>query len=137
MRTLRTEIENESLLGRLAQSEGQLRDAIESFPEGIAVYDADDRLAVCNDVYAGAYGAGKSAAELAGTPYPAIALNAMEAEVLPPEFEGRRSAWLEERLARRRSGAGQVRHYQLRDGRSLQGLFVRSRPAASSACSPT
>jgi diguanylate cyclase (GGDEF)-like protein/PAS domain S-box-containing protein len=82
---------------------------------------------VCNDVYAAAYGAGKSAAELAGTPYPAIALNAMEAEVLPPEFDGRRNAWLEERLARRRSGAGRVRHYQLRDGRSLQGLFVRSR----------
>jgi diguanylate cyclase (GGDEF)-like protein/PAS domain S-box-containing protein len=127
VRTLRTEIDNESLLARLAQSEGQLRDAIESFPEGIAVYDADDRLVVCNDVYAGAYGAGKSAAELAGTPYPAIALNAMEAEVLPPEFAGRRNAWLEERLVRRRSGAGQVRHYQLRNGRSLQGLFVRSR----------
>ncbi len=127
VRTLRTEIDNESLLARLAQSEGQLRDAIESFPEGIAVYDAHDRLVVCNDVYAGAYGAGKSAAELAGTPYPAIALNAMEAEVLPPAFAGRRNAWLEERLARRRSGAGQVRHYQLRDGRSLQGLFVRSR----------
>jgi diguanylate cyclase (GGDEF)-like protein/PAS domain S-box-containing protein len=127
VRTLRTEIDNESLLARLAQTEGQLRDAIESFPEGIAVYDADDRLVVCNDVYAGAYGAGKSAPGLAGTPYPAIALNAMEAEVLPPEFEGRRNAWLEERLARRRSGAGQVRYYQLRDGRSLQGLFVRSR----------
>ena len=36
--TLRTRIENEELVARLAQSEGQLRDAIESFPEGIAVY---------------------------------------------------------------------------------------------------
>ena len=31
-------------------------------------------------------------ASLPGTPYPAIALNAMEAEVLPPEFAGRRDA---------------------------------------------
>ncbi|MFY9317338.1 MAG: PAS domain S-box protein [Burkholderiales bacterium] len=125
--TLRTRIENEDLLARLAQSEGQLRDAIESYPEGIAVYDTEDRVVVCNDGYARVYGGGKSAAELPGTPYPAIALNAMEAEVLPPEYENRRNEWLEERLARRRSGAGQVRHYQLRDGRSLQGLFVRSR----------
>jgi diguanylate cyclase (GGDEF)-like protein/PAS domain S-box-containing protein len=127
VQTLRTQIENEDLLRRLAQSEGQLRDAIESFPEGIAIYDADDRLVVCNEVYARAYGGGKSAHELPGTAYPVIAQNAMEAEVLPPEYEGRRTQWLEERLARRRSGAGRVRHYELRDGRSLQGLFVRSR----------
>jgi diguanylate cyclase (GGDEF)-like protein/PAS domain S-box-containing protein len=127
VQTLRTQIENEDLLRRLAQSEGQLRDAIESFPEGIAIYDADDRLVVCNEVYARAYGGGKPAHELPGTAYPVIAQNAMEAEVLPPEYEGRRTQWLEERLARRRSGAGKVRHYELRDGRSLQGLFVRSR----------
>lgn len=125
--TLRTRIENENLLARLAQSEGQLRDAIESFPEGIAVYDAEDRLVVCNEVYAQVYGGGKDAAGLVGAAYAAIALNAMEAEELPPEYADRRNEWLEDRLARRRSGAGQVRHYRLRDGRSLQGLFVRSR----------
>jgi diguanylate cyclase (GGDEF)-like protein/PAS domain S-box-containing protein len=125
--TLRTRIENEELVTRLAQSEGQLRDAIESFPEGIAVYDADDRLLVCNEIYAEVYGAGKTAADLLGVPYPVIAQNALAAEVVPPDYSDRRVQWLEERLARRRSGAGQVRHYQLRDGRSLQGLFVRSR----------
>ena len=127
VRTLRTQIENEELVVRLARSEGQLRDAIESFPEGIAVYDAQDRLLVCNEIYARVYGAGKMAAELPGVPYPVIAQNALAAEVVPPEYADRRVQWLEERLARRRSGAGQVRHYQLRDGRSLQGLFVRSR----------
>lgn len=127
VQTLRTRIENEDLLQRLARSESQLRDAIESFPEGIAIYDAEDRLVVCNDAYAGAYGGGKPARELPGTAYPVIARNAMQAEVLPPEYEGRRTEWLEERLARRRSGAGKVRHYELRDGRSVQGRFVRSR----------
>jgi diguanylate cyclase (GGDEF)-like protein/PAS domain S-box-containing protein len=126
--TLRTRIENEDLVARLAQSEGQLRDAIESFPEGIAVYDADDRLVVCNEHYARVYGAGKGAAELPGTPYPLIAQNALEAELLPPEYEDRRTQWLEEHLARRRSGGtGKPRYLQLRDGRSLQGLYVRSR----------
>ena len=125
--TLRTRIENEDLVARLAQSEGQLRDAIESFPEGVAVYDAHDRLLVCNEIYAQVYGAGKTAAELPGVPYPLIAQNALAAEVVPADYADRRVQWLEERLARRRSGAGQVRHYQLRDGRSLQGLFARSR----------
>jgi len=127
MHALRTQIENEELLRRLAQSEGQLRDAIEGFPEGIAIYDADDRMAVCNEVYAAAYGGGTPASALPGTPYPVIAQNAMDAEILPPEYEGRRTQWLEERMAQRRSGAGRLRHYEMRDGRSLQELFVRSR----------
>jgi diguanylate cyclase (GGDEF)-like protein/PAS domain S-box-containing protein len=125
--TLRTRIENEELVRRLAQSEGQLRDAIDSFPEGIALYDAGDCLVVCNAVYAQVYGGGRAAAEMPGTPYPVIAQNAFEAEVVPPEFAGHRARWLEERLARRRSGVGAVRHYATRQGRSLQGLFVRSR----------
>ncbi|HUN67657.1 MAG TPA: PAS domain S-box protein [Burkholderiales bacterium] len=124
---LRVRSENEELLARLARSEAQLRDAIESFPEGIAVYDAEDRLVVCNEVYARVYGAGKSAGDLAGAPYAAIAQNALAAEVLPREYEGRGEQWIEERLARRRSGGGAVRHYETRDGRALQGLFVRSR----------
>lgn len=127
VKTLRTQIENEALIGRLARNEAQMRDAIESFPEGIAVYDVEDRLLVCNETYARVYGGGKSAARLAGTPYPVIAQNAFEAEVVPADYAGRREAWLEERLARRRSGAGAVRQYQTRDGRWLQGRFVRSR----------
>jgi diguanylate cyclase (GGDEF)-like protein/PAS domain S-box-containing protein len=125
--SLRTRAENEELVARLARSEAQLRDAIDSFPEGIAVYDPDDRLVVCNEIYAQVYGGGAAAAELLGTPYPAIAQHAFEAEAMPAEFAGRPAQWLEERLARRRSGAGSVRQYQTRDGRSLQGLFVRSR----------
>ena len=124
---LRGKAENEELLARMANSEAQLRDAIDSFPEGIAIYDADDRLVACNEVYARVYGGGKAAAGLPGTPYPLIAQNAMDAEVLPPEYDDRRTQWLEERLARRRSGVGRVRYYQLRDGRALQGLFVRTR----------
>jgi diguanylate cyclase (GGDEF)-like protein/PAS domain S-box-containing protein len=127
LRTLRTQVENVELVARLARSEGQLRDAIESFPEGIALYDTDDRLVVCNEIYARVYGAGRSAAELSGVPYAEIAQNAMAAEVIPPEYAERRAQWLEERLARRSSGTGRVRYYQLHDGRSLQGLFVRSR----------
>lgn len=132
VRTLRTQIENQALLERLSTSEALLRDAIESHPDGIAIFDGEDRLAVCNDAYAKVYGGGKSAAELAGTPYARIAENAFEAEVVPPEYLERREQWLEERLERRRAGSGAVRQYRTHDGRSLLGRFVRSRGGAVS-----
>ena len=124
--TLRTRIENEELVARLAQSEGQLRDAIESFPEGIAVYDADDRLVVCNEAYAALYGAGRRAADMPATPYATIVHNALEVEQEPREYAGRRAQWLQERLGRRASGRGAVRYYQTLDGRWLHGRWVRS-----------
>jgi len=127
LRALRTQLENEDLVQRLAQNEAQLRDAIERSPDGIALYDAGDRLVMCNETYARAHGKGRGAAALAGTPYAVIAQNAWEAEVVPPEYEGRRPQWLDERVARQRTGVGAVRYYQMRDGRHLRGQFVRSR----------
>lgn len=127
---LAARVENEELLARVAASEARLRDAIESFPEGIAVYDADDRLLVCNETYAALYGGGKAAVALVGTPYREIAQNAWRSEEVSPEYEGRFDDWLAERLARRASGAGAARHYRARDGRALQGRIVRSRGGA-------
>jgi diguanylate cyclase (GGDEF)-like protein/PAS domain S-box-containing protein len=127
IRTLRTQIENQTLLERLSGSEALLRDAIESYPDGIAIYDGEDRLAVCNAAYAKVYGAGLSAAELAGTPYARIAENAFDAESVAPEYLERREAWIEERMQRRRAGSGEVRQYRTHDGGSLLGRFVRSR----------
>lgn len=126
---LRARVEKEALLERVAASEEQLRDAIEGFPEGIAVFDARDRLVVCNDEYARVYGAGRSGAELVGAPYRAIAEAAYEAEVVPPGSGGR-EAWIAERLERRRRGAT-VRQYQTRDGRWKQGHFVATRRGGS------
>jgi len=48
---------NRDLVERATASERQLRDAIESFPEGIAIWSAQDRLVVCNEMYARLYGA--------------------------------------------------------------------------------
>lgn len=76
--------EKEALLERVAQSEARLRDAIEGFPEGIAVFDEDGRVLVCNDAYMAVAG---------------------EA----------------------RAGEGPaVRQFRTRDGRWMQGHFVRS-----------
>jgi diguanylate cyclase (GGDEF)-like protein/PAS domain S-box-containing protein len=123
----RTRRRSEERIPRSAGNEAQLRDAIESFPEGIAVFDADDRLVVCNESYARVYGAGKRARELAGTPYTEIAQNALWTEVIPPEYAGRAEQWLAERLKRRKAVTGAARRYQTVDGRWLHGRWVRSR----------
>jgi diguanylate cyclase (GGDEF)-like protein/PAS domain S-box-containing protein len=126
---LRARVEKEALLERVAQSEERLRDAIEGFPEGIAVFDEHDRLVVCNEEYARVYGAGRACEELVGTPYRRIAEAAYDAEIVPPGAGGR-EAWIAERLERRRRGAT-VRQYQLRDGRWKLGHFVGTQRGGS------
>ena len=127
---LRARIEKEALLERVAQSEERLRDAIEGFPEGIAVFDEHDRLAVCNDEYARVYGAGLGAEQLVGAPYRSIAEAAYEVEIVAPAPAGGREAWIAQRLERRRHSAA-VRQYQTRDGRWKQGHFVGTRRGGS------
>jgi diguanylate cyclase (GGDEF)-like protein/PAS domain S-box-containing protein len=128
--TLQARVEKEGLLGRVAQSETRLRDAIEGFPEGIAVFDEHDRLAVCNDEYARVYGAGRDAEQLVGAPYRSIAEAAYEAEIVAAPPAGGREAWIAERLERRKRPAT-VRQYQTRDGRWKQGHFVGTRRGGS------
>ena len=123
--TLRTRLENGELNRRLAGSEARLRDAIESFPEAIAVWDGEDRLVVCDDAYARLFGGGRRAAELAGTRYLEIARNAYQAEQ-PVGDAGREADWIEQRIQRHREGAGEMRQFQTRDGRWNQGKSVRT-----------
>ena len=128
LRTLGTQLANDRLVGRIAESEAQLRDAIDSLPNGVAVFDPQDRLVVCNDTYARDYGGGRTPAELVGTPYGDIASNAFDVEMpAPGPGEVRRAEWIAERLKRRRVAAGALRHYRMRDGRFMQGQFVHSR----------
>ena len=124
--TLRMRTEKASLLARVGTSEGRLGDAIDSFPEGLAVYDAADRLAVCNRHYAAIYGAGRSAAELTGMSYRDVARNAYSVEVIAPEHAAPVEEWLEGRLARRRASEGLPLSIQLRDGRWLQTRWVHT-----------
>jgi diguanylate cyclase (GGDEF)-like protein/PAS domain S-box-containing protein len=128
---LRAQAERDGLLARVATSEAQLRDAMQSFPEGIAIWDADDRLVVCNDAYAAVYGGGRAAAELPGTPYAVIIDNALQIEQPPADYAARREQWLRDRLERRRAGSGATRFYRLKDGRSMHGSWVRSRAGGS------
>ena len=78
------------------QERERLEDALEALPDGFALFDADDRLVVCNQRYREIYE--RSA--------PAIRAGAHFEDLLRyglargqyPGAEGRESAWLEERL---------------------------------------
>ncbi|MFZ1909060.1 MAG: PAS domain S-box protein, partial [Burkholderiales bacterium] len=122
---LRARLRNEELTQRLAGSEARLRDAIESFPDAMAVWDGNDRLVVCDDAYAQLFGGGRSAGELVGAHFVEIAHDAYQAEQ-PPGVAGREEDWVEARVHQHREGFGVLRQFQTRDGRWKQGKSVRT-----------
>ncbi len=82
------------------RSEQRLTDAIESISEGFSLYDADDRLVICNSVYRELLypGLGTPAP---GTPYEALVRNAV-ALGLVEDAKGRAEEWIAARLTRHR-----------------------------------
>jgi PAS domain S-box-containing protein len=84
----------------LARSRQRLSDAIEILPEGLALYDADDRLVLCNSRYKEQY------AESADAIVPGVRFEDLLREALRrgqyPEAIGREEEWFVERLASHR-----------------------------------
>lgn len=125
--SLRIKLENEGLARELATSESRLRDAIESSPDGIAVFDAESRLVACNAAYASLFAPGKPLESLVGASFRSIAEAAFDiAEHIPVEHAGDREGWIERRIERHRAGNGSIRQFRTRDGRWMQGKAVRT-----------
>ncbi|MFO1336435.1 MAG: diguanylate cyclase [Piscinibacter sp.] len=82
------------------QERERLEDAIEALPDGFALYDADDRLVVCNQRYREIYERSAPAMR-AGARFEDLLRYGL-ARGQYPGAEGRESAWLEERLYRHR-----------------------------------
>jgi len=110
--TARKEAEN-----AFRRSEQRLRDAIETIPEGFSLYDAEDRLIVCNTAYGELLypGLGTPAP---GTPYQMLIRNAAE-QGRVEDAKGRVDEWVAERLAKRRR-PGEPHVQQRADGRWIQ-----------------
>ncbi len=94
------------------RSEQRLTDAIESISEGFSLYDAEDRLIVCNSAYGELLYPGLGM-PTAGTPYKTLIRNAAE-QGLVEDAKGRVDEWIAERLAKR-SHPGEP-HVQRRAG---------------------
>jgi signal transduction histidine kinase len=106
---------------RHAQS--RLHDALALSADAFAFFDQNDRLAMCNDSYAGFFGFA-SAAPAAGLAFEALIDRATEASglVRAEDF----AAWRAQRLAAHRSPAGMMT-VELADGRAF---LMRDRPTA-------
>ena len=106
----------ETNLREIREARTRLSEAIASISEGFALYDADDKLIVCNDRYKELF-ASLSDVMVPGTAFESIARATVE-RGLVTDAEGRES-WLKERLEQHRAPAGT--HIQQRsDGRWIQ-----------------
>ena len=102
-----------------------LIEAIEAISEGFSLYDAEDKLIVCNSRYKELF-ASHADALVPGTSFETILRTATERGLIN-DAEGRRDAWIEERLARHH--APRETHVQRRsDGR---WIHVSERKLAS------
>jgi PAS domain S-box-containing protein len=91
-------------LREIAEARQRLVDAIESISEGFALYDAQDRLVLCNSRYRELH-ADIDDVIVAGTPFEVIAQTAAE-RGLVRDAQGRVEQWLEQRLAQHCNSPG-------------------------------
>jgi adenylate cyclase len=113
----------------LHQSERRLREALESISEGFSLYDAEDRLVLCNRRYRELLYPGIEETVVPGTPFERIIRAAVERGLIV-EAIGRVDTWVKERLERHRNPRGP--HLQRRsNGRWIQ-INERKTAAGSS-----
>jgi len=99
------------------RSEQRLTDAIATISEGFSLYDAEDKLVVCNKAYGELLypGLGTPAP---GMPYETLIRNAVK-QGLVEEAKNREDAWIAERLSRHRQ-PGEPHVQRRADGRWIQ-----------------
>ncbi|MBD2745464.1 response regulator [Microvirga sp. BT688] len=103
----------EKNLREVASARQRLIDAIESINEGFALYDAEDRLILCNSRYEELLYPGSGVPMEPGTSFETVIRRAAERGLIL-EAKGRVDTWVAERLARHRNPvAAEIQH---RDG---------------------
>ena len=95
----------ENNLREIAQARQRLVDAIESISEGFALYDADDRLVLCNSRYREILYPGLGDAMVPGTPFETIVRRAAERGIVE-NAKGRVEEWVAKRLASHHNPSG-------------------------------
>ena len=104
-------------LQEISEARTRLIDAIETISEGFSLYDAEDKLILCNSRYRELF-ASHADLMVPGTSFETILRTAVERGLIK-DAEGRRDAWIEERIARHH--AVHETHVQRRsDGRWIQ-----------------
>jgi adenylate cyclase len=104
-------------LQEIRDARTRLTDAIETISEGFSLYDAEDKLIVCNSRYKNLFASHVDVME-PGTPFETIIRDAV-ARGLIDDADGSGDAWVAERLSRHKAASGT--HIQHRnDGRWIR-----------------
>ena len=116
------EVFRKNIIDRHAM-EQTLTEAIEAISEGFALYDADDRIAVCNTRYREMFSYGRETS-MVGTPFQTIVANAVG---LIEDAQSDPHRWIAERVAAHRNpGAPHLQHRS--DGRWIRVSERRTAP---------
>ncbi len=115
---------NEAVAAREAAEQAQRRldDAIRSLPSGFALYDANDRLVICNDAYADITSVPRAALQ-PGVTYDGVL------RALPPPAPGQPphdEAWLASKVAEHRTGFSEREMATVSGGWMRQSKVVTS-----------
>jgi diguanylate cyclase (GGDEF)-like protein/PAS domain S-box-containing protein len=98
-----------------------LVDAIEGLPEAFSLFDADDRLILCNGAYAEVYTNFSRFEDIAGMRYEDIVrASVAKGEPIAPEFANDVDAWVANRTWHHRNSGPEPRELELGGGRWLQ-----------------
>lgn len=120
--------EHERELARLAQeaetAHRRLQDAVEALPDGFALFDPDDRLALCNARFQSLF-PGMEETVVPGVPYEDLVRRTVAAGQIPAA-RGREEAWIAERLAQHAQPSS-VTEIGLLDGRWIR-VYERATP---------
>jgi len=106
---------------KAAAAQATLVDAIESLTEAFALFDANDRLILCNSRYVETFTDFRRYEDIAGMTFEDLVRSSIaRGEVVPPEYENNVEGWLAERVRRHRNPAPEPTELELGGGRWLQ-----------------
>jgi diguanylate cyclase (GGDEF)-like protein/PAS domain S-box-containing protein len=104
-----------------AAAQAALLDAIESMTDGFALFDAQDRLILCNRPYARLFTHSDRFEDIAGMRFEDLVRSSLaQGEVIEPRFAGDIEAWVAERVRRHRNPGPEMPDLQLAGGRWVQ-----------------
>jgi PAS domain S-box-containing protein len=108
-------------------AEAQFRDAVDNINEGLAIFDADDRLVICNKRFLQTVPHLRALGELQGRTYEELVrYAATHGNMLDQDMKRDPERWIALRLEQHRAASGTPYLRRLPDGRWLQATEQRS-----------
>ena len=108
-------------LDEAAAARATLVDAIECLNESFCLYDADDRLLLCNRKYAQCFTDFERFEDIAGMRFEDVVRSSLaKGEMIEPAFEGNVEAWVKQRMQRHRHPGAERWVLKLGNGRWVE-----------------